>query len=101
MGYSETMCQLCGVTFAIARYRRTDEPFEAAWAYYGTDFNNIDDSADFEKNCPDCEAVPRLGNNELEHVAGKSCKGTRGYSGWRISMEEMKVRYHYWSTHSE
>jgi hypothetical protein len=35
MGYSEIYCQLCGVSFAIARIRTPQEPIEAAWAYHG------------------------------------------------------------------
>ena len=37
------MCRLWGVIFAIARIRRADEPFEAAWNYCGTEF--VDDDA--------------------------------------------------------
>lgn len=36
MGYYETYCQLCGVSFAIARHRRADEPPSAAWDYTGS-----------------------------------------------------------------
>ncbi|KAF2169609.1 hypothetical protein M409DRAFT_52136 [Zasmidium cellare ATCC 36951] len=38
MGYSEQLCQICGVSFNIARIRRPDEPRSAAWIYYGSDF---------------------------------------------------------------
>ena len=44
MGYFETMCQLCGVSFAIAHLRRADEPEEATWDYTGSDFVNADDA---------------------------------------------------------
>ncbi|CAI6342242.1 unnamed protein product [Periconia digitata] len=35
MGYSEVLCQICGVSFNIGRIRRPDEPRSAAWALYG------------------------------------------------------------------
>ena len=38
MGYVEIVCQLCGVSFAIGRLRRPDEPQEAAWDYTGSGF---------------------------------------------------------------
>ena len=38
MGYVETLCQLCGVSFAIGRHRRAGEPPEAAWDYTGSAF---------------------------------------------------------------
>ncbi len=31
MGYQETLCQLCGIGFAIARIRHAGEPKQAAW----------------------------------------------------------------------
>lgn len=36
MGYSEIICQICGVTFAIARIRTPQEPPTAAWDNHGT-----------------------------------------------------------------
>lgn len=36
--YVQQVCQICGVSFNIARIRRPDEPRIAAWIYYGDDF---------------------------------------------------------------
>jgi len=81
MGYFEHVCQLCGVSFAIARLRRADEPREAAWNYSGTGVVEYED----ETGHDDC------GSTEGEHIAGPECHGVNAYSGHRISVEEMKV----------
>lgn len=115
MGYSETLCQLCGVSFAIARYRRPDEPPTAAWDCTGSGFRDADGYTgtwDDDERCVGCFVVQReaevvvgemmgiekmlsLEQEQLykdwEHLAGRECKETRGYSGWRISLDEMKV----------
>ncbi len=101
MGYNETVCQLCGVSFAIARLRRADEPDEAAWCYYGSDYvDEADgDGNEFVISCGDktgCKLLerdpgfPPQDENGQEHLAGPGCASTRGYSGHRISLEEMK-----------
>jgi hypothetical protein len=33
MGYFEIVCQLCGVSFAIGRIRRADEPVSTAFQH--------------------------------------------------------------------
>jgi len=81
MGYSETICQLCGVSFAIARLRRADEPVEAAWDSQG---RNPLEAEDMESG-DECPAI------DGEHIACIECISTQGYSGHRISVEEMKV----------
>ena len=90
MGYCEIVCQLCGVSFAIARIRRVDEPEEAAWSYYGSDFVDIEGGCDGpcgeDLGCSTKPDGPRKG----EHIAGPGCVATAGYSGHRISLAEMK-----------
>lgn len=102
MGYSETMCQLCGVSFAIARIRRDGEPTSAAWCYYGSDF--VDEGGDdgheaFESVCEEtsgCKLLERdlpFGLHDRhgqEHIAGPGCASRQGYSGHRVSIEEMR-----------
>lgn len=88
MGYSETICQLCGVSFAIARIRSAHEPFNSAWTYYGSDFVSTGDN--ICEGTSGCQALPRQeGDGDLEHVAGAGCYSGRGYCGYRISVEEM------------
>ena len=41
--------------------------------------------------CSDCQDIPREGATEKEHIAGPNCKLNKGYSGWRIGAEEMRV----------
>ena len=94
MTYFEYLCQLCGVSFNICRIRRADEPESAAWAYYGSGYIRSEGDADFD-GCRDCELVEREddltpGVTEREHVAGPGCSCVRGYSGHRISLDEMK-----------
>ena len=96
MGYSEIHCQLCGVSFAIARLRRADEPEDAAWCYSGHPngyrFVEVDESAGDAMLCGDdsgCSTHDE-GAREGEHIAGPGCVSQSGYSGYRISLEEMK-----------
>ena len=89
MGYFEYVCQLCGVSFAIARLRRADEPEQAAWAYNGVDF--VSTSEDF----PICVegsgcTMPSHDDRAREHVAGPGCVCQEGYSGHQISLAEVK-----------
>lgn len=96
MGYSEMMCQLCGVGFAIVGYRCPDEPSEAAWDYSGRGFHenpsftansyecvscdneNIGDAPESETRRSGndaCRRVCRPGADDKEHLAGPDCKG--------------------------
>lgn len=87
MGYSEAVCQLCGVSFSIARIRTIHEPLDAGWATYGGDgFVEADSMCEGTSGC---QSVKRDGQNEAEHVAGPGCSSGSGYSGHRISVEEM------------
>ncbi|VUC25102.1 unnamed protein product [Clonostachys rosea] len=63
MGYHEYICQICGVTFAIARIRTPQEPPSAAWDNHGTgsgmfvnsgvpDDDDFDDDSYFDDNIP-------------------------------------------------
>ena len=91
MGYHETFCQLCGVSFAIARLRRADEPEEAAWSYEGSGF--VDVEHEFHGVCGEgsgCTVSDREGNRRGEHLTGPGCVSGNGYSGHRVSLAEMK-----------
>jgi len=94
---TELVCQLCGVSFAVARLRREDEPLEAAWSKYNRRF------VDFrgrEVRCDrgGCRHIQHtegfdarsVDDDRLEHLVGPGCTSDRGYSGHRISVEEMK-----------
>jgi hypothetical protein len=77
MDYFETMCQLCGVSPAISRLCRPDEPFEAAWSYYGEGLTEYDDTCGANSGCIKLERE----GGEFEHVAGPGCVCGQGYSG--------------------
>ena len=92
MGYFETYCQICGVSFAIARNRRVDEPQPAAaWDYTGSAYA----AEDFiSETCGDgfgssCKILDD-GRHGFQHLAGPGCASIDGYSGYRISVEEMQ-----------
>lgn len=114
MGYSERICQLCGIPFNIGRIRRpgnttthdygvsvvtadglrTDEPESAAWSNIGGTILFIsDEEASEECSGMGCSSVARDQGDETEeeHLAGSNCVSEQGYSGWRISVEDMKV----------
>ena len=99
----ELVCQLCGVSFTTARLRRPDEPFEAGWAcvgpgsfYFEKDPPRGDEGRDDSfKECSRCTFPERerWGDDRVmvaEHVAGPGCVSEEGYSGWRITVEEME-----------
>ncbi|KAI9709191.1 MAG: hypothetical protein M1812_007776 [Candelaria pacifica] len=102
MGYCETLCQLCGVSFAIARLRRADEPESAAWDYSGSGYVEEEDGDDIIENtcggthisgCYLQERENRFDGERgpaHEHISGQGCASGRGYSGHRISLMEMK-----------
>ena len=95
MGYFEVYCQICGVSFAIARNRRADEPHSAAWDYTGSAARSIHIAWDhFDETCGDgtdsgCQFVVD-GLDQSEHLAGPGCASVEGYSGYRVSVEEMQ-----------
>ncbi len=90
MGYCEIMCQLCGISFAVGRLRRADEPEAAAWDYWGSDYVNTDE--EYEGLCGEGSGctIPDYDDREGEHLAGPGCVSESGYSGHRISLIEMK-----------
>ena len=93
MGNFETMCQLCGVSFAIARHRRADEPPSAAWDYTGSRYGSLILEALFRETCRDTGSGCELLESEsstYQHIANPECASDNGYSGCRISVEEMK-----------
>ena len=91
MGYCDTMCQLCGVSFAIARLRRADEPEEAAWEYHGSGFvNSHEERYGICEERSGCTFPPHGDERSGEHFAGPGCVSESGYSGHQISLAEMK-----------
>ena len=91
MGYYEFCCQICGVSFAIARNRRVDEPASAAWDYrgsayieYGILVGTCGDGTD-----SGCKIFDD-GRHGFQHLAAPGCASVNGYSGYRISVEEMQ-----------
>ena len=94
MGYYETYCQICGVSFAIARNRRADEPHSAAWDYTGSAYAGDPEWEVFKETCGDgtgssCKILDN-GPHGYQHLAGPGCASIHGYSGFRISVEEMQ-----------
>ncbi|KAK3110279.1 hypothetical protein LTR53_015594, partial [Teratosphaeriaceae sp. CCFEE 6253] len=85
MGYVELDCQLCGVGFSIARYRKAGEPASAAWADYGSDY------CDMLSACEEsgCTSVAHEGRDP-EHIAGPTCDCEHAYSGWIVPVESMR-----------
>ncbi|KAN0104636.1 hypothetical protein V8E51_010381 [Hyaloscypha variabilis] len=76
MGYFEYVCQMCGSG--------------SAWDYRGAEsFVEWDEDDDDGRRCRPSSGCHR-NENRQEHVAGPGCVDGRGYSGHRISMEEMK-----------
>lgn len=98
MTYAEIHCQICGVSFAIARLRTPLEPPEAAWEYYGSGFVDQESRDPIEYTCcksSGCQTMERrlpIGGNDMrkEHLAGWGCICAIGYTGYQISVEEMK-----------
>ena len=91
MSDQDTYCQLCGVSFAIARLRRADEPEAAAWDSTGSHF--VDGHWGYAEMCGEgsgCTIPVDEDNRAGEHVAGPDCVSESGYSGYRISVAEMK-----------
>ena len=93
MGCVETVCQLCGVSFAIARIRTAYEPPEAAWDYTGGNFvDHFEHGIDYECG-PDAGCTRLEREHEYlhtEHIAGPGCIAHGGYNAYRISVKEMK-----------
>ncbi|KAK5174727.1 uncharacterized protein LTR77_001809 [Saxophila tyrrhenica] len=100
MGFSERVCQICGVSFNVGRIRTKDEPTKAGWGGRLRGNSPVFD--------PECEAdgcaneermIPEFvchdgsvseAEQAIEHLAGPSCISTSGYSGHRITWKEMK-----------
>ncbi|KAM0170132.1 hypothetical protein ACHAPC_008177 [Botrytis cinerea] len=90
MAYSENVCQICAVSFNLARCRTKYEPPEAAWGvstsmYYARGTTTCYDLSEESG----CEKKARYGPL-TEHIAGPNCVFGGGYSGHRISVAQMK-----------
>jgi hypothetical protein len=94
MGYTEGFCQLCGISFNIARIRRPEEPESDAWDCYTRPGSFVTVEWGECAECPNglCQDVLREGATEKEHLAGPNCRQEyKGYSGSRIGADEMRV----------
>ncbi|PVH69996.1 hypothetical protein DL98DRAFT_521866 [Cadophora sp. DSE1049] len=96
MGYSEISCQICAVSFNIARLRTKDEPPESGWGYshglsYAGDVSSSLCSMYSETSgCEnDYDAEP-----DGLHFPGRGCTFTGGMNGWKIGAGEMKGMRH-------
>ncbi|KAI7282514.1 hypothetical protein KC343_g1476 [Hortaea werneckii] len=113
MRYSDCVCQLCGVSFNVPRIRRPDEDDDAAWGGRGYAFVT-QQNAEFDCQSLSCEEDVRdhrLQDGEYEdrnledvmlgvesyceleyteHLAGPACTSTAGYTGYKISVQEMQ-----------
>jgi hypothetical protein len=86
------------VSFAIARIRTPHEPIESAWSYSGDGYvdqeghGGIEDTCGKTSGCQTLERPGLYGGDEIgtEHLAGPGCISGQGYSGYQISVEEMK-----------
>ncbi|KAI7223503.1 hypothetical protein KC333_g455 [Hortaea werneckii] len=107
---SERFCQLCGISFNAGRIRRPDEPPDAAWGFYGYNFVAEPDAQascrsrscqwlERDKSDAGGDAYGILGEDDdetfgeleyREHLAGPECTCTEGYTGYRISVQEMQ-----------
>ena len=85
----ETFCHICGVNFAIARHRRFNEPQDAAWDVSGSGYIVNDDGNMMMGGIVSCGKQCQT-RDMKEHITGRDCRSTEGYSGHRISVEEMK-----------
>jgi len=113
MTLQDYFCQLCGVSFCVARIRRGDEERTKAWAPYNEPYVHVMDDMDLKttegeeseeqddyqtRRCPESSKcvypifTGNWGKIQREHVAGPGCMSRAGYSGYRISVEEMKVK---------
>ena len=94
MGYTEGFCQLCGISFNIARIRNPGELESDAWDCYTRPGSFVTVEWGYCAECPDgsCQDVLREGATEKEHFAGPDCRQEyKGYSGSRIRADEMRV----------
>lgn len=95
------ICFLCGVPFTAARIRTTHELGPLAWGYGGASYvgrlpsstGPILSPCDSNSGCRmHLRQDPPYGNfsHGYEHIAGAGCISNEGYSGHRISFEEMR-----------
>ncbi|PQE07219.1 F-box-like domain-containing protein [Rutstroemia sp. NJR-2017a BVV2] len=97
LSYSNSSC-VASLSFNLARVRTKCETQEAGWERSnGLYYNDMEDPASVLcSNMPEqsgCENVPVEGGGafpEEEHIAGPGCVYTGGYSGYRITPEDMK-----------
>lgn len=100
MGYSELLCQICGVSSNIGRIRTKDESSDSSWDGRGDGFIETGEWP-CKKGCwvvsADGASIPYdfstdgfgQGNHLLEHMAGPDCANRSGYNGNHIAVKEM------------
>ena len=90
MGYSEISCQICAVSFNIARLSTRHEPPESGWGYSGPYYEG-------DAFLSLCSMYPEMSgcdndfdvDNGVLHLPGRGCVFTGGMNGWKIGAEEM------------
>ena len=99
MGYYENCCQICAVSFNIARLRLAHESQKDGWGYSGPDYYMG------EPNCSSCvyftevtgcenvhvEEEGGLNGSGVIHYPGRGCTSDAGYNGNKIGAMEMNV----------
>ena len=92
----QTVCQLCGVSFEMARCRRpSSPPSHAIGDPFVIHYNSAGSGEQRTQGRAGCGARPRSpiftsAGPTFEHVAGPGCSHSRGYGGFAIAFEEMK-----------
>ncbi|KAH7039482.1 hypothetical protein B0J12DRAFT_762816 [Macrophomina phaseolina] len=91
----ETVCQLCGVSFELARCRRPTSPRAHAIGDPYAMQHGWSSSPSCGADAGGCTARPRspvfaVEGPTFEHVAGPGCSRSGGYGGYAISFEEME-----------
>jgi hypothetical protein len=74
MGYAEILCQICGTSFNVSRFRTDGEPAEAAWRNTGDERRPFVDKFDMmsKMDCAvkGCYFIRRRLNDEVGYLGG-------------------------------
>lgn len=98
MCVDDLVCQLCSVGFNVSRIRRRDEPPEAAWTDTAIGYVDTESKGTSSLTCRKGSGCITVRHGPWsppqipwkEHVAGPGCASGLGYSGHRITVEEMR-----------
>ena len=88
--FYDLSCRLCRVSFSVKRLYRPDE-LEDPEDILHLDCVYVSDDEDTKSLCEeDAGCEDTICCNLRKHIPGPSCASTLGYSGYRISAEEME-----------